>query len=344
MAHGPTRCDRPLAAALKGGCSGRRWYLLRMARFGAVVTAMVTPFADDGALDVGAAVALARWLVDNGSDGLVLAGSTGEGSVLSDSERTDLWRSVVEAVTVPVIAGTGTADTRHSVKLTKLASDAGAAGILVVTPYYSRPPQSGIEAHFRAVAAATDLPVLLYDIPVRTGRRIGHDVMVRLAREVPNVVGVKDAAGDLAGTARLMADVPASFELYSGEDCLTLPLLALGAVGVIGVATHWAGPTFAEMIAAFHKGDVERAREANTTLLPSFAYETSELNPNPIPTKALLRTLGHRVGECRPPLGPAPVGLEERAGALLAGLGTTPIKRKTPNTPTSRTTRTGARA
>lgn len=292
-----------------------------MTRFGAVVTAMVTPFSTSGALDVDAAVAVARWLTEHGSDGLVLAGTTGEGPVLSDDEKVELWRSVAEAVTVPVVAGTGSNDTAHSVELTRRAASCGVAGALVVTPYYNRPSQSGIEAHFRAVAEASDLPLLIYDIPVRTGRKVAHDVMVRLARDVPTVVGVKDAAADPAGTARLVADAPAEFEVYSGDDGLTLPLLAVGAVGVIGVATHWAGPQFAEMISAFTtKSDVVRAREVNAQLLPSFAFETGDAAPNPVPAKAMMRVLGHAVGHCRPPMGPAPAGLEDRAREVLAAL------------------------
>jgi 4-hydroxy-tetrahydrodipicolinate synthase len=292
-----------------------------MARFGAVVTAMVTPFADDASLDVDAAVALARWLVDHGNDGLVLAGTTGEGPVLTDDEKVELWRAVAEAVTVPVVAGTGSNDTAHSIELTRRAAGCGVAGALVVTPYYNRPSQAGIEAHLRAVAEASDLPVLVYDIPVRTGRKVSHDVLVRLARGVHQVVGVKDAAGDPAGTARLLADTPDGFEVYSGDDALTLPLLAVGAVGVVGVATHWAAPHVAEMITSFHKGDVAHARRVNQRLIPSYSYETGDTAPNPIPAKAMMRVLGHRVGQCRLPLGPAPDGLEDRAREVFDALG-----------------------
>lgn len=291
-----------------------------MARFGAVVTAMVTPFAHDGSLDVDGAVALARWLADHGSDGLVVTGTTGEGTVLDDDEKEALWRAVAEAVSIPVLAGTGSNDTAHSVALTRRAASCGVAGALVVTPYYNRPSQAGIEAHFRAVAGATELPLVLYDIPVRTGRKVSHDVLVRLAREVPTVVAVKDAAGDVAGTARLIDATPDSFELYSGDDSLTLALLSVGAVGVIGVATHWAAPQFAEMIAAFAKGDVVRAREVNATLFESYRFETGDAAPNPIPTKAMMRALGQRVGQCRLPLGPAPDGLDDRAREVLAAL------------------------
>jgi 4-hydroxy-tetrahydrodipicolinate synthase len=285
-----------------------------------VLTAMATPFSADGSLDLDGAVTLARWLVDHGNDGLVVAGTTCEAPVLSDEEKADLWRAVSEAVTVPVIAGSGTYDTAHSVKLSRVAADAGAAGILAVTPYYSRPPQSGLAAHFRAIAAATDLPVLIYDIPVRTGRKVAHETMVTLAREVPTIVGVKDAAADPAASARLLAEVPNGFELYSGDDALTLPLLAIGAVGVISVAAHWAAEQIAEMISAFFKGDIDHARRVNAGLLESWSFQTGDTTPNPIPTKAMLRALGLPAGQCRLPLGPSPDGLEDRAREVLTRL------------------------
>ncbi|MBV8305007.1 MAG: 4-hydroxy-tetrahydrodipicolinate synthase [Acidimicrobiia bacterium] len=289
-------------------------------RFGTVITAMVTPFDDDGALNVDAAVALARWLTDNGSDGLVLAGTTGEGPVLTDDEDVELWRAVVEAVTVPVVAGTGTNDTRHTIELTKRAEDCGVHGALVVTPYYNRPPQSGIEAHFRAVAESTTLPVLIYDIPIRTGRRVARDTFVRLS-DVANIVGVKDAALDVAGSAALRAAVPESFEIYSGNDDQTLALMAAAAaVGVISVASHWAGVHMAEMVAAAEKGDIAHASEVNRRLLGSYDFETSEAAPNPIPTKAMMRVMGHPVGQCRLPMGSAPAGLEDEARSVLASL------------------------
>ena len=290
-------------------------------RFGAVLCAMATPFDATGALDVDGAVRLARWLADHGNDGLVVTGTTGESPVLSDDEKIVLWQAVREAVTVPVIAGSGTYDTAHSVELTKQAAAAGVAGILAVTPYYSRPPQAGIEGHFRAVAAASPLPVLIYDIPVRTGRKVEHDTLIRLARDVPNITGVKDAAGNPAASAKLLADAPAGFDLYSGDDGLTLPLLAVGAGGVISVASHWAGDLIREMVLAHVKGDVDHARALNARLIPSWEFQSGELTPNPMPTKAVLRTLGLPAGQCRLPLGPAPDGLEDRARAVLAGLG-----------------------
>jgi 4-hydroxy-tetrahydrodipicolinate synthase len=240
--------------------------------------------------------------------------------VLSNDEKAELWRVVAEAVTVPVIAGAGTNDTRHSVELTKLAEVAGAAGILAVTPYYNRPSQAGLAAHFRAVASATSLPVLVYDIPVRTGRKVAHDTLLGLAREVSNVVGVKDSVGDVAGSARLLAEAPPDFDLYSGEDPLNLALLALGASGVVSVCSHWAGPEIAEMISAVGAGDLERARALNTDLLTSYAFCSTEDAPNPLPAKAIMRRLGLPVGQCRLPMGPASASLDERAADVLAGL------------------------
>ena len=288
-------------------------------RFGAVLTAMVTPFKQDGALDLDGAQKLARHLVDNGNDGLVICGTTGESPTMTDDEKRDLWSAVREAVTVPIIAGSTTADTAHSVHLTKIANETGVDGILALTPYYNRPSQAGIEAHLRAVADATDLPVMLYDIPIRTGRKIEHEVLVRLSRDVENIVAVKDAAGDPSKAAALLADAP-GLELYSGDDKFTLPLLAIGACGAVSVAAHWNGPQQAEMFTAFAKGDVDLAREINARLIESWDFESSDDAPNPIPTKAILRVLGLPGGPCRPPMGPEPAGLEARAREVLANL------------------------
>jgi 4-hydroxy-tetrahydrodipicolinate synthase len=294
---------------------------MRPARFGTVVTAMVTPFGPDGSLHVDAAVQLARWLADHGSDGLVLAGTTGEGPVLTDAEKRDLWSAVAEAVTVPVIAGTGTNDTAHSIELTKAATDAGVDAVLVVTPYYNRPSQAGMYEHFAAVAGATTLPVVLYDIPVRTGRRIAQSTILRLAGEVPNVVAVKDATGDPSGAARLVAHAPQSFEVYSGDDSLTLPLVAVGAVGVIAVAAHWAGREMGKMVAAALKGDLEEARTLNARLIDSYDFESTDQFPNPMPAKAACRALGLPVGQCRLPMGSAPPELDGEALRVITRLG-----------------------
>jgi len=291
-----------------------------MPRFGRIMSAIVTPFDAAGAVDLDLAQRLARHLVSEGHDGFVVCGTTGESPTLSDDEKLSMIAAVVEAVDVPVIAGTVGNDTAHSAELSRQAAKLGAHGILSLCPYYSRPGQAGIEAHFRAIAEACELPQIIYDIPIRTGRKVATDVLVRLAHEVPNLVGIKDAAGNPGETARLIAAAPDDFEVYSGDDGLTLPLLSVGAVGVNGVATHWTGLDHAEMFDAWERGDVAGARRANARMLPSFAFETGDLAPNPIPTKAMLRTLGFPVGECRLPLGPAPDGLEDRAREVHAEL------------------------
>lgn len=291
-----------------------------MPRFGRVLTAMVTPFHRDGSLNLDGARRLAKWLQDNGNDGLVVAGTTGESPVLTDDERLSLFEAVISAVNIPVIAGTGTNDTAHSIHLTKEATALGAAGVLVVTPYYNRPSQAGIEAHMRAVAGATSLPVVLYDIPVRTGRKISTPLLLKLAREVKNVVALKDAAGNPAESALLMSQAPGGFELYSGDDNLTLPFMSIGACGVIGVATHWCAEDHQEMFAKWEAGDVVGARKVNSRLLESFAYETGDENPNPLPSKVMMNLLGLEVGEARLPMGPPPAGLEERARKVLENL------------------------
>jgi 4-hydroxy-tetrahydrodipicolinate synthase len=281
---------------------------------------MATPFDGDGRVDFDGAATLAKYLVDNGSDGLVVTGTTGEGPTLSDSEKTQLWATVAGAVPVPVIAGSGTNDTAHSVELTRAATETGAAGILAVTPYYNRPSQSGIAAHFAAIAAATKLPILIYDIPVRCGRKVGTETMLQLARECPNIVGVKDAAGDPAGAARLIARAGAGFECYSGDDSLTLPLLAVGAVGVVSVSSHWVGRELGEMIQRFFDGDVAGAQELNAALIDAVSFQSSEEAPNPLPTKAVLRARGLPAGECRLPMGPVPDWLDPKARSMLADL------------------------
>jgi 4-hydroxy-tetrahydrodipicolinate synthase len=291
-----------------------------MARWGEVLTAMVTPFNDDLSVDFDGAAALARHLVEHGNDGIVVAGTTGESPTLTDDEQIELGKVVAEAVTVPVVLGTGSNDTRHGIELTRRAKATGAAGVLLVTPYYNRPSQAGLVQHFTALAEATDLPVMLYDIAVRTGRPIANDTLFHLLREVKNVVALKEASGDVANAAIRVAEAPSGFELYSGDDALTLPLLSVGAVGVVGVATHWCGQETKEMVTAYKKGDVDEARRINARLLESWAFETGDRNPNPIPSKAMLRTMGLPAGPTRPPMGPCPDGLEDRAREVLANL------------------------
>jgi len=272
-------------------------------RFGSVVTAMATPFTEDGSLDLARAGELAAWLVEHGTDGLVIHGSTGEAPTLDDAEKFDLVRAVKEAVgSTPVIAGTGTYDTRHTIHLGERAKEAGADGLLVVTPYYSKPSQRGLLAHFRAVAEATDLPVLLYNIPGRTVIRIEHDTLLELA-SVDNIVGVKDATGDVDGAARLVAEAPSGFEVYAGDDWGAFAWACIGGVGVISVASHVAGERLSRMFDLIGGGDVPAALKLHQELLPLFSalFVTS----NPTPLKAALEMLGQPVGSPRLPLIPA---------------------------------------
>lgn len=301
------------ANAPSGGSEPREAGSVGARYFGRVMSAMVTPFDASGRLDLDAAQRLARWLADHGNDGLVIAATTGESPTLDDRERCDLVRAVAEAVTIPVVAGMGTYDTRHSIELTRQAQALGAAGVILVGPYYNRPPQAGIEAHFRAVAEATKLPCMLYDVPGRTGRRIDEAVLLRLFREVPNIVAFKDATGDPPAAAALVAQAGDRFDLYSGDDAYTLPLMAVGAVGVVSTTAHWTGPWFQRMFDAFANGDPALAREIHARLIPSFRFANTEASVYSMSVKAMLRTLGHAVGECRLPLPPTPAGVEDAA-------------------------------
>ena len=293
-----------------------------MARFGRVLTAMATPFAEDGALDLDGAAILARWLVDHGNDGVVVAGTTGESPTLTAAEHLDLIRAVREAIPEAiVIGGAGSNDTTHAMAMTKTATDMGVDGILSVTPYYNKPSQAGLLAHYAAIAESTDRPIMLYDIPGRTGRKIESATMLALAEAYPNIVAVKDAAANPGATAALLARAPDGFEVYSGDDNMTLPLLASGAVGVVGVATHWVARLMREMIEAFEAGKHDEARRVNAQMLSSFEFETGDAAPNPVPTKTMLRLLGLPGGACRPPMGPEPEGLEDLGRAILDELG-----------------------
>lgn len=236
--------------------------------FGAVLTAMVTPFTADGAVDLAAAAALASHLVDGGHDGLVVSGTTGEAPTTTDAEKDALLRAVLEAVgdRAHVVAGVGTNDTRHTVELAQEAAKAGAHGLLVVTPYYSKPPAAGLVAHFTAVADATDLPVMVYDIPGRAGVRITTPVLLRIA-EHERVVAVKDATGDLFAGSEVMARTGLVY--YSGDDALNLAWLAHGAAGVVSVVGHVAGAQYAQLVRATDAGDLAAARAVHDRLLPA---------------------------------------------------------------------------
>jgi 4-hydroxy-tetrahydrodipicolinate synthase len=289
-------------------------------RFGTVLTAMVTPFGPDGSLDLDVAAQIARFLVEQGCDGLVLAGSTGEGSALSDTEKLDLFASVSHAVSVPVLAGSTSSDTARSVALTAQVAATGVAGVLATTPAYARPSQRGIAAHLTAIAQSTKLPVMLYDIPSRTGRKIDSATTVALVRDVKNIVAVKDASGDLVEAAHTKAVLGDELDLYSGDDSVLLAFMALGAVGIVSVAAHWAAPEFVGLVRCVEKGDWDGARELNERLATSCAFETSALYPNPIPAKAALRALGFNVGQCRLPLGESDETCDAAAADLVTQL------------------------
>ncbi len=279
-------------------------------RFGSVITAMVTPFRDDYALDLEGAQSLAVWLLENGTDALVVAGSTGEAPTLTHPEKRDLFRAVVEAARGKgrVICGTGTYDTAETIQLTRDAEEAGADGVLVVTPYYNRPPQRGLIAHFTKVAGSTSLPVIMYNIPSRTACLIEADTLLRLA-EVDNIVAVKDSTGDFQTASRIIRESPPDFDLYSGDDWATFPLCCMGAAGIVSVAAHLVGDRIHEMVELIETGDVPSARKIHDDLMPLFngLFVTS----NPIPVKVALEMAGRPVGPPRLPLVQATA--EERA-------------------------------
>jgi 4-hydroxy-tetrahydrodipicolinate synthase len=267
--------------------------------FGRVLTAMVSPFTAGGELDVEGAQQLATFLVDNGNDGLVVNGTTGESPTTTDAEKERLLRAVVDAVgdRAHIVAGVGTNDTAHTVELARAAEKTGVHGLLVVTPYYNKPPQAGLVAHFTAAADATALPVMLYDIPGRTGTPIASETLVRLA-EHERIIAVKDAKGDLAESSWVLARTDLAY--YSGDDKVTLPLLSIGAVGVVGVPTHLFGAQTHEMIESYVAGDVAGALALHRQLLPVFFgfFRTQGV----ILTKAALRLAGLPGGPVRSPL------------------------------------------
>lgn len=272
---------------------------------GSLITAMVTPFGPDGAVDFDRAAELARRLLDEGSDGLLVSGTTGESPTLTKEEKLQLFRVVKEAAgTAPVLAGTGNNNTAASVELTRAAADTGVDGVLLVGPYYNKPSAEGFYQHFKACAAATDLPVVLYNVPGRTGKNIEASVVLRLAEEVPNVVGVKEASGDLKQIAYICARMSEGFVLWSGDDGLTLPILSVGGSGVISVASHVAGRQMREMIEAFFAGDVGRAAAIHGRLLPLFDALFLP-SGSPACVKRALEICGFPVGGLRLPLVPA---------------------------------------
>lgn len=282
--------------------------------FGRTLCAMITPFTAEGTLDLDGARQLAEWLVAEGCDGLVLSGTTGESPTTTDAEKAELTRAVREAVgdRVSLVAGVGSADTRHTVELALAAEKAGADGVLVVTPYYSRPPQEAVEAHFRAVADASGLPVMLYDIPGRTGTRIEPETIVRLAAH-PRIVAVKDCSYDFLGTQKVLARTDLAY--YAGCDEHVLALYAVGAAGCVSTVANAVPAEIAAILDAFDAGDTARASELQLRATPLIEAMMGSGLPGTVTAKALLARLGRPAGPVRAPLLPAG---REAADGLLA--------------------------
>jgi len=272
-----------------------------MSPFGQVLTAMITPFDDEGNVDYQQAWNLAAYLVENGSDGLVVTGTTGESPTLTSDEKVALYRTVVESVgnRATVVAGTGSNNTAASIELSKRAVDVGCDAVMAVTPYYSKPSQGGLIAHFGAIADASDVPVLLYNVPGRAGRLIEVSTLAELSQH-PKIVAVKDAVMDIDHTAQTRLAVSDDFSIYSGQDSYTLSMMTVGAVGVVSVTSHLVGLQIKRMVEAFSKGDVEEAMRINYGLLP-MSYACF-VEPNPMPVKAAMNRLWGPVGSPRLPL------------------------------------------
>ncbi|MBC7326788.1 4-hydroxy-tetrahydrodipicolinate synthase [bacterium] len=290
--------------------------------FGKVVTAMVTPFkADDLEVNWEIVPELTDYLIENGSDGLVVAGTTGESPTLTFEEKVRLFKEVKERAKnkARVIAGTGSYCTAESIHLTKAAEEVGVDAIMLVVPYYNKPPQDGLYNHFRAIASQTSLPVILYNIPGRTACNLEAKTLARLAKDVPNIKGVKEASGNLVQVAEIASLTTDDFEILSGEDALTLPMLSVGGRGVISVASHIAGKKLREMIDSFFNGDIQKAKKIHLELLPLF--RVLFITTNPIPVKTAMEMVGIKVGPPRPPLCPANEQQKEEIAKVMKSLG-----------------------
>lgn len=289
--------------------------------FGRMLTAMVTPFDENLEVNYDMAAKLAEYLLEQGNDGIVVNGTTGESPTLNDDEKVQMFRTVKQTVgeKAVVIAGTGSNDTHHSIELTQKAAECGVDGIMLVVPYYSKPSQEGLYQHFKTVAAATDLPIILYNIPGRCGTNLAPETVVRLANDVPNIVAIKEASGNLDQIARLKTMCPADFAIYSGDDSLTLPILSIGGAGIISVVAHVAGKDLRKMVDAYFAGNVAEAQEINMKLYDIF--KTMFITSNPVPVKYALNRIGINVGGVRLPLFEANDAEKAKIDASLSNLG-----------------------
>jgi 4-hydroxy-tetrahydrodipicolinate synthase len=284
------------------------------------MTAIVTPFLPDGGLDISALEALVQWQIKEGINGLVPCGTTGEGATLDDDEKRQVFAAVVKAVAgrVPVIAGVGSNSTRATLASARIAAGTGADALLVVTPYYNKPNRSGMIAHYEAVAGATDLPVVVYNVPGRTGQNLGAELILRLA-QIPGIIAVKEASGDLDQIAKIIEGRPDNLAVLSGDDALTLPTIALGAEGVISVVSNEAPGEMARMVESAARSDFEGARKLHYRLLPLMRANFAETNP--VPVKAAMALLGRCGAALRPPLGAAGEGTVELLREVLKKAG-----------------------
>jgi len=297
--------------------------LMRDGKLARVLTAMVTPFAEDLSVDYTKARALARRLVQSGSDGLVVSGTTGESPTLSHEEKLKLFEVVLDEVgdEAVVFAGTGTNDTRASIEMTRDAERVGVHGAMLVTPYYNKPPQAGLYRHFAQIAESTGLPLLVYNVPGRTSVNLAADTMARLARDFDNIVAVKEASGVLEQVAEIRSKAPDGFVIYSGDDNMTIPIMSVGGDGIVSVASHVAGLAMQEMIAAFVAGDTARAGALHRRLLP--LSKVIFVTTNPIPIKAALALAGFDAGPLRPPLVEAAEAERAQIRKVMESLGLT---------------------
>ena len=287
-----------------------------MNTFGKILTAMVTPFDNKGNVDFVKTTKLVNYLLENGSDGLVVSGTTGESPTLTTEEKVALFQHVVKVVDkrVPVIAGTGSNNTYASIELTKKAEKVGVDGILLVAPYYNKPNQNGLYEHFKAIASETALPIMLYNVPGRTVASIAPETTVKLS-EIPNIVAIKEASGDLSAVTEIIANTSDDFSVYTGDDSLTLPSLAIGCEGVVSVASHIIGNEMQEMIEAFYNGDYRKAAKIHQSLVP--VMNGMFLAPSPAPVKTALQYKGIDVGSVRLPLVPLSPQEREKLNMLI---------------------------